>query len=51
MNHQFNPVSTSARALLGVGSLIASILIVGSTLSLAEHYSAGYETITVVATR
>lgn len=40
MNREFKPTSNLLRTLLATAALLASTLVVGSTVSLAEHYSA-----------
>ena len=39
MNREFNPTSTLIRALFATASLLVSGLVVGSILSLADHYN------------
>ncbi len=39
MNREFNPTSTLIRALFATASLLVSGLVVGSVVSLADHYS------------
>lgn len=41
MNRKLNPTSNLVRALLATAALLASGLVVGSTVSLADHYAAG----------
>jgi hypothetical protein len=40
MNRQFNPSSILTRALFATASLLASAVVVGSVLGLADHYNA-----------
>ncbi len=39
MNRDFNPSSILARALFATASLLASAVVVGSVLGLADHYN------------
>jgi hypothetical protein len=40
MNREFKPTSKLVRTLFATAALLASSLVVGSTVSLAEHYNA-----------
>ena len=40
MNRKFNPSSILTRALFATASLLASAVVVGSVLGLADHYNA-----------
>jgi hypothetical protein len=40
MNREFKPTSSLLRTLFATLALLASTLVVGSTVSLADHYSA-----------
>jgi hypothetical protein len=40
MNREFKPTSKLLRTVFATLALLASTLVVGSTMSLAEHYSA-----------